>query len=83
VLLLSTPLPDTPRELEVACYAALPVACVQAKSIDALKDVYELDLLRYVSWYCQWADHLFPQHLDNVVTFFKWMKLKVRFAVIP
>jgi hypothetical protein len=75
-------LPDIPRELEVACHTALPVACVQTKSIDVLKDVYELDLLRYVSWYCQWADRLHPKNVDNTATFFKWMKLKVRFEVI-
>jgi len=80
-------LPDIPRELEVACYIALPVVCVQTKSMYVLKDVYELDLLRYMSRYCQWADHLHPTKVDNgvhltnvenVVTFFKWMELKVR-----
>ena len=74
-------MPDIPAELKVACYTALPVVFVQARSIDVLKDVYELDLQRYVSWYCQWADHFFPQHLDNVLKFFNWMKLKVRFGV--
>ena len=75
-------LSDTPRELEVACYAALPVVCVQTKSIDVLKAIYELDLARYVSWYCQLADHLHVQNVNNVVTFFRWMELKVRFNVI-
>ena len=73
---------DIPRELEVACYIALPVVCIQTKSIDVLKDVYELDLLRYVSWYRQWdAAHFFPQGAENAVTFFRWMELKVRFEV--
>jgi len=35
-------MPVIPRELGVACYIALPVICVQTKSIDVLKDVYEL-----------------------------------------
>ena len=72
---------DIPRALEVACYIALPVACIQVKSIDVLKDVYELDLLQYVSWYCQWANNLDTQNVENVVTFFRWMELKVRFNV--
>ena len=75
-----TLLADIPTELEAACYTALPVACVQANLIDVL-DVYELDLQRYVSWYCQSADHLRTQNAENVTTFFGWMKLKVRFEV--
>jgi len=75
-------LPDITKELKVACYAALPVVCVQTKSIDVLKGVYELDLQRYVSWYCQWTPHYFPNNVENVVTFFRWMEPKVRFEVI-
>jgi hypothetical protein len=74
-------LPDIPKELEVACYTALPVACVQTESIDVLKGVYEFDLLRYVSWYGQWAGHLRPHNVEDAVTFFRWMELKVRFEV--
>jgi len=74
-------LPDIPRELEVACYAALPVAYIQANPIDVLKDVYEFDLLRYVSWYCQRAYYVSPQRVEDAVTFFRWMELKVRFKV--
>jgi hypothetical protein len=59
---------------------ALPVACVQAKSIDVL-DVYRLDLLQYVMWYHQWRAHFLPQSMENAVTFFRWMKLKVRFEL--
>lgn len=70
--------PDISRELEVACYTALPVACVKAQSIDVL-DVYELDLLRYVTWYCQWVERLHPTNVENVVRFFRWMELKVHF----
>ena len=75
-------LPDIPRELEVACYTALPVVCVQTKSMDVLKDIYELDLERYVSWYCQWTHHSNTEYAENVATFFKWMQLNVRFEVI-
>ena len=57
------------------------MVCVQTKSIDILKDLYELDLLRYVSWHCQWADRLLSKNMHNMATFFKWMKLKVRFEV--
>ena len=71
---------DIPRELEAACYVALPVACVQAKSIDLL-DVYELDLLRYVSWCSQSVEYFASQSVKDVVTFFRWMELKVRFEV--
>jgi len=75
-------LPDIPRKLEVACYAALPAVFIETKSIDDLQGVYELDLQRYVSWYCQWDGHSHPQHVENVATFFRWMELKVRFEVI-
>ena len=70
---------DIPRELEVACYTALPVACIQAKSMDVLKDIYELDLQRYVSWHRQSASQFSDEDLENAVTFFRWMELKVRF----
>ena len=74
-------MPDIPRELEGACYTALPVACVQAKSIDVL-DVYELDLLRYVSWYHRQPNNrYFSETVEDTVTFFRWMELKVRFEV--
>ena len=73
---------DIPRELEVVCYTALPVACIQTKSIDVVKDVYELDLLRYVTWYCHWPEYFYRQNMVDMATFFKWMKLKVRFEVI-
>ena len=74
-------MPDIPTKLEDACYTVLPVACVQAKSIDVL-DVYELDLLRYVSWYRWRGDPRFlPLSVEDVVTFFRWMELKVRFEV--
>jgi hypothetical protein len=72
---------DIPKELEVACYTALPVACIQAKSIDILTDVYELDLLRYVSWCRQTDDFLDDPSVENAVTFFRWMEQKVRFEV--
>ena len=72
---------DIPKDLETACYTALPVACVQAKSIDVLKDLYELDLLRYVSWYCQRATHVYRYNVENLTTFFKWMERKVRLEV--
>ena len=74
-------LPGIPEELEVACYEVLPAVCVQTESIDVLKDVYELDLLRYVSWYFQRAKNLTPYSVEDVVTFFRWMELKVRFEV--
>jgi len=74
-------LPDIPRELEGACYTALPVACVQANSIDVLKAVYELDLLRYLAWYCQWNFRNSDSNVENAPTFFRWMELKVRFEV--
>ncbi|KIM41271.1 hypothetical protein M413DRAFT_145558 [Hebeloma cylindrosporum] len=66
--------PVIPRELEIACYTALPVVCVRTKSVDVLKDIYEFDLLRYVSWYR--PRHLHPINVENNATFFNWMKLK-------
>ena len=71
-------LSDIPRELEVACHTALPVVCVQTKSIEVLKNIYELDLLQYF----QLAHDLHPQYVESVATFLKWMQLKVRFEVI-
>jgi hypothetical protein len=59
-----------------ACYTALPMAFIQAESIDVLKDVYEFDLLRYLS-------RSYPKSVDDVASFFKWMELKVRFEMIP
>jgi len=79
---LNAPFPDISREREVACYTALPVICIQAKSIDVLKDVYELDLQRFVERCCQWPPHFRFQNMDNVATFLKWMKQKVCFEVI-
>jgi hypothetical protein len=72
-------LPDIPGALNDACYTALPVA---AKSMDIL-DVYELDLSRYVSWFHQPPDRKFRdwESVTKAVTFFSWMKLKVRFEV--
>jgi len=70
-------LPDIPGALNDACYTALPVA---AKFIDTL-DVYELDLLRYVSWYRKWDGLFFFEDVRDAVTFFRWMELKVRFEV--
>ena len=75
-------LSDIPRELEVACHTALPVVCVQTKSIEVLKNIYELDLLQYLSRYFQLAHDLHPQYVESVATFLKWMQLKVRFEVI-
>ena len=73
-------LPDIVQQLEFACYITLLVACVQTKSIDVLKDIYELDLKQYLS--CYWTHNSYSKHLENVATFFKWMQLKVRIVYI-
>ena len=57
--------------------ATLPFQWFVSRRIDVLKDIYELDLLQYVSRYYH------HRHIVDVATFFKWMKLKVRFEVIP
>ena len=74
--------PDIPRELAIACHSALPVFCVQTKSIDVLKDIYELDLSRYLSLHRNPAKYFADRDVDNMITFFKWMEIKVRFEVI-
>jgi len=48
--------------------------------MDILEDIYRLDLQQYVAWYCQRDFRLLPiKSVENVATFFNWMKLKVRF----
>jgi hypothetical protein len=71
---------DIPTMLKDACYIALPLICLKGPMpMDVLEDICRLDLSRYVAWYRKWFLRLDPENVDNVATFFKWMKLKVRF----